>query len=709
MQALPSAAQPALPPLREELGLHPGPALANGEPSWTLEDPVRNGFFRIDWMTFEILRRWALGTPQAIARALAESTPLQAAPEDVDAVLRFLQENQLVRPDPLASNRVMAARHKAASGTLATRLLHGYLFFRIPLVKPDAWLGRAAPGLAWLFSSGFLRLTLLALVLGGTLVWRQWDVFRSTLADSFTPGGILAYALALTFVKCAHELGHALTAKRYGCRVPTMGLAFLVLWPVPYTDTNDVWRLADRRKRLGVAAAGVRTELMIAVWATLAWAVLPDGLLRAIAFPLATTTWIATLAINASPFMRFDGYFVLSDWLDMPNLHARAFGLARWDLRERLFGLKEPPPEYFPRRRHWGLIAFAWAVWIYRLVLFIGIAVLVYHFFIKLLGILLFCIEMSWFVIRPIAAELRVWRSLAPRLRGSRRARRSVLLLLAVLVLAAVPWPTRVQSGALLRPGQVFPVHAPEHAQVAALPFREGARVATGQPLVRFAAPESGSRRAALEAQLERLRWQIGASGFDAEQRAASAVLREQLATLEAQLELLTQEESRYQPRAPFAGVLRDLDPELAPGVWVGKNERVAMLVGEGAHEASTYLDEETVRRVAVGDEAQFYPDGLSGPVLRLKVADIDRDATRVLPGAQWAAPQGGPVQARERNGAWYPEHAVYRVSFTVAEPAGALAGRAWRGKVVIDGRWEAPGARFVHALAALLRRETGF
>lgn len=698
-----------LPALREELSLHAGPALATGEPSWTLEDPVRNQFFRIDWMSFEILRRWQLGRPDAIARAVDADTPLAAAPEDVDAVLRFLQDNQLVRPDPLASSRALAARHKAATGTLATRLLHGYLFFRIPLVKPDAWLNRVAPSFAWLYSGGFLRLTLLALLAGGMLVWRQWDGFRATLADSFTPGGILAYALALSFVKCAHELGHALAAKRHGCRVPTMGLAFLVLWPVPYTDTNDVWRLPDKRKRLGVAAAGVRTELLVAVWATLAWAVLPDGLLRAMAFPLATTTWIATLAINASPFMRFDGYFVLSDWLDMPNLHARAFALARWDLRERLFALGEPPPEYFPRRRHWGLIAFAWSVWIYRLLLFVGIAVLVYHFFIKLVGILLFCIEMSWFVIRPIAAELRTWRSLWPRLKASRRARRSAIVSILLLLLVALPWPTRVQSGALLRPGQVFPVHAPEHAQVMALPFGEGARVASGQLLMRFAAPETGSRREALQAQAERLRWQVGAAGFDAEQRAQSGVLREQLATLEAQLALLDEEEARYQPRAPFAGVLRDVEPELAPGVWVGRNEKVAVLVGDGAHEASSYLDEETVRRVAVGDSARFYPEGLSGPALRLTVTGIDRDATRVLPGGQWAAPHGGSVLAREKGGAWYPEHAVYRVSFSVDQPAGALAGRAWRGKVVIDGRWEAPGARFLRALASLLRREAGF
>jgi putative peptide zinc metalloprotease protein len=700
---------PALPPLREELSLHAGPTLSTGEPSHTLEDPVRNQFFRIDWITFEILQRWSLGNAHDILLSLQAATPLELGEEDVDNVLRFLVDNQLVRPDPLASVKPMAVRHKAAGGSLATQLLHHYLFFRIPLVKPDRWLSRVAPSFRLLFSRGFLHLTLLAAVLGLTLVWRQWDEFRATLAGSFTPGGLVDYALAVVLVKFAHEMGHALTAKRYGCRVPAMGIAFLVMWPVPYTDTNDVWRLSNKRQRLRVAAAGVATELAVAVWATLAWAVLPDGLLRSIAFPLATTTWIATLALNASPFMRFDGYFVVSDWLDMPNLHSRAFALARWQLREWLFALGVPPPEYFPRRRHWGLVLFAWAIWVYRLLIFLGIAVLVYHFFIKLVGIFLFCVEMSWFVFRPIFSEFRVWGTLWPALRRSPRARLSAMLAGLALLLFVLPWPTRVQSSAVLRPADVFPVHAPVHGKVAALPFAEGARVRAGQVLMQFSAPENGSRRDSLQAQAERLKWQVESSGFNAEELAQSGVLREQLATVQAQLAALEEEDAHTRPVAPFDGTLRDVEPELAPGVWVGKHERVAVLVSDRAHEASCYLDEEDVRRVSVGDSARFYIDGHAGPALRLAVTGIDRDASRTLPSGLWAAAQGGSVPARDKQGAWYPEHAVYRVTFKVEDPAGVLGGRAWRGTAVIDAKWEAPGARFVRTLASVLRREAGF
>ena len=702
-------AQLRLPPLREELSLHAGPALATGEPSYTLEDPVRNQFFRIDWLTFEVLRRWSRGTPQRVLDDIEHATPLDIGLYEIEAVLSFLDQNQLLQPDPISSVKVMVARHQAQRGAWYTQLLHSYLFFRIPLVKPDRWLTRVAPSFEWIFSNTFARLTLLALVISGVQIYREWDRLGSMLMDTFTPTGLACYGLALAGVKCAHELGHAITAKRRGCRVPTMGLAFLVMWPVPYTDTNDVWRLNNKHHRQQVAAAGVATELIIAIWSSLAWAVLPDGVLRSIVFPLATTTWIATLAINASPFMRFDGYFVVSDWLDMPNLHGRSFALARWDLRERLFGLGAPPPEYFPPRRHWGLILFAWGVWLYRLTLFLGIAILVYHFFIKLVGIFLFAIEMSWFILRPLATELRVWRKLWPQIRTTRRTRRTAWLLGLAVLLFVLPWPTRVQSSGVLRPAEVFPIHAPEHAMLAALPLRDGAKVKAGDVMLQFAVAENASQRQGIEAQIDSLRWRSEGAGFDVEQRAQSMVLREQLASAEAKLDLLKEQAARYTPVAPFAGTLRDIDSELAPGVWVGKNERVGVLVSDKGEEVSTYLDEDTVRRVAVGDSARFYPDGLEGPFVRLTVAGIDQDATHVLPSGMWSAQHGGSVAAREKQGYWFPEHAVYRVTFTVAESSGELAGRSWRGKVVIAADWEAPGARLVRGVAALLWREAGF
>lgn len=514
---------------------------------------------------------------------------------------------------------------------------------------------------------------------------------------------------ALFIVKILHELGHAFTAKRYGCRVPAMGVAFLVLWPVAYTDTNEVWKLADRRKRLAVACAGVATELIIAVWATVAWAFLPEGSLKSVAFVLATLTWIATLVINASPFMRFDGYFILSDWLDMPNLHSRAFALARWDMRERLFGLGEPPPEYFSRRRTLALILFAYAIWIYRLVVFIGIAVLVYHFFIKAAGIALFLIEIGFFILLPVWRELKVWYNMWPRLKNSLRARRSAMLAAGIILLFAVPLPTRLAASGYLKPAQVYPIYAPAGARVASQPWAEGSMVPAGQPMLVLSSADLDLRGQRALAKLERLRWQVSAAALDEQQQQNLPVLQQEQAAAEAEAAAIAADGERFAPRAPFSGILRDLNPDAKPGNWVAAGEKLGVLVGQGKWLVETYLDEEAVRRVRVGDGARFFSDGLAGPHLPLKVVNIDRDAMRVLPNGMLATQAGGSVLVRERQGQLVAEHAVYRVTLEASEAPGELSGHSWRGRVVIRGEWEAPGASYLRAALALLWREAGF
>lgn len=701
----------ALPQLREELDLLPGPLLGDGQPSWTLHDPVRNQFLRLDWPTFEILSRWSLDDPQAIAESVAAETTLQIGAEEVKQVAQFLLEHQLVQPQGADSARQLAARLEKIQGSPLKWLLHHYLFFRIPLWRPDGWLERWQGAAGIFYHRNFLALTLAALALGLFQVARQWDVFFASLVDTFSWSGLAAYGIALVGVKFLHELGHAFTAKRLGCRVPAMGVAFLVLWPVAYTDTNETWRLTSRWQRLQVASAGIATELVIAAWATLAWALLPDGAWRSAAFVLATTSWVATLAINASPFMRFDGYFILSDWLDLPNLHQRSFALARWKLREWLFALGEPKPEHFSPRREAGLILFAWATWLYRLVVFLGIAVLVYHFAIKLVGIALFAVEILWFILLPLKQEWKAWAERWPRIRTSPRSRHSLAVLAAVLLLAVVPWPGRVTASAMLHPVEAWPVYAPSGARVEALPFKEGELVPQGAMLLQLYLPDLKMRRQALLARVEQMRWQAAASGFDAESRQRLLVNENALVTALAELASLDTELQHYAPQAPFAGRLRDLDPDLQVGQWLARKEKIALLVrDDGRWLVETWLDEEAVQRVTVGDQALFITEGPVHHTLRLQVTSVDRDASRVLPRPELAVQSGGHLLTREKSGQLVPERAVYRVAFEV--PAGALEDwgqLSWRGQLTVHASWEAPASRYLRQAAVVLIRELGF
>ncbi len=164
----------------------------------------------------------------------------------------FLEQNQLVYPSVKTVAR-LAARSNGNQWLQWKWWVHHYLFFRVPLVRPQRWLAVVEPYLRWLFAPLTAWVVAGLGALGLILAARQWDVFQQTLVESVSPEGLAGFLIALAFAKTAHELGHALTATRYGVRVAHMGVAFLVLWPMLYTDTGESWRLRSRYQRLAVA------------------------------------------------------------------------------------------------------------------------------------------------------------------------------------------------------------------------------------------------------------------------------------------------------------------------------------------------------------------------------------------------------------------------------------------------------------------------
>jgi putative peptide zinc metalloprotease protein len=694
-----------MPPLRPELRLHPGPTGTDGAPTWTLVDPARNRFFRLGWPVFEMLARWTLDSPQAIAQAVSDETPLSLAEDDVQTLVAFLAGNDLLRastPEQVGRLNTVA---RAAKHSPAQRLLHGYLFFRIPLLRPDRALGRALPWLGWVFTQGFLFATLGALVVGLALAARRWDSFTATLVDMADPAGLVLYGGTLAAVKALHEIAHGIAAKRLGCRVPTMGVAFLVMWPVLYTDVNETWALTRRRDRLSVAAAGVLAELAVAAWATLAWGLLPDGGAKTAAFLLATTTWVSSLLLNLSPFMRFDGYFILMDALDLPNLHARAFALARWGLREALFDLGEPAPEAMAAGRQAALIAFAWFVWVYRLVLFLGIAVLVYHFFIKVVGIALFGVEIVWFVLRPLGAELREWWRVRRVIRAAPRARIPLVLLLVGLAAAVIPWQTRITAPAMLKSAQHLGLYAPTAGRLLRVAAAEGQRVAEGEALFVLDSPDLDHRLAQAERRIRVLEYELASQSFDTDLRDRAQALREELATVIAERLSLLRERSRATIRAPFAGRIVDPVPDLAPGQWVNPRERLAALAGDGPWVVEAYVGETEVGRLSPGDRGRFLADDPARAALPCRIVAIDHDSLRRLGEPALASSAGGPIAVRTGDKAAIPERALYRIR---CQTDGAAPARPLRGVVLVDAAPESLLGATLGAVAAALLRESG-
>ena len=703
---VPVPAMPGAPPpaqawagLREELHLHEAGVNPDGSPAWHIADPVRNHFVRIGWLEFEMLKRWSLADAAGIAASVSAETTLRPTAADVECFARFLREQSLLRQ--------VAGRATAPRGPWAW-LLHNYLFMRIPLLRPARFLGVLAPRLDWMYSGGFLAVTLLAGLFGLLLAARQWDLLASNLARAFTLEGSLGFLGALALSKLVHELAHAVTATRQGVRVGHMGIALVVMWPMAYTDTGESWKLASSRHRLAIACAGILAELALAAWCTLLWVFLPDGGLRTAVFFLATTAWVWTLAINASPFMRFDGYFILSDWLDLPGLHQRAAQWARRALRAAALGIVDPEPENLPRHYQRGLIAFGVLTWFYRLVVFFGIALLVYHAFFKLLGIVLFAIEIWFFIARPVWFELRTWWTRRDEVSGS-RARLLGLLCGFLLLLALLPWPTRVEAPGVLRASIEQTIYSPYAARLEALRVREGQRVDAGAVVGELFAPrQAGERDKALAAAEGYGRAASGALALENDGAARQVMADSRRARWSAEISARSAELARLRLVASEGGEVRDVNPLLAAGSWVNASTPIAWVVQPGGWRVEAMVGEGDRLRLREGGGATVVVQGRT-QVLRGRIAAIDNTRVQRLPHLLLAASHGGPLQVvpGEAGGALRPVDVVYRV---LIEGEGDLDRAAVRAvRVHLDADHESLARRWLATGLSVLVQQGGF
>lgn len=695
-----------LPGLREDLRLIPGAPDANGQASWLISDPVKHRFIQIDIEAHAIFHAWGRARTQSELRALLlAETGRDIGASEIAALVRFAQANELIDPDD-GGWRDFTRRALAAKPNWAMWLVHNYLFVKIPLLRPDAFLARTARFVAPLYTRGFALVWAVITLIGLYLVSRQFDAFLRTFPHFFSLGGAALYVVTLAVVKTCHEMGHAYTAARYKCRVPTMGVAFLVMAPMLYCDVTDAWKLTRRRERIAIDAAGMAAEFILAGFATFLWAFLPDGGLRSAAFLVATTSWVASVAINLSPFMRFDGYYLLSDMLGVGNLQSRAFALGRWRLREMLFGLGAKPPDRLSPELRRGLILYAWAIWIYRLVVFFGIALLVYHYFFKALGVLLFIVEIGWFIAKPIADEVQAWWSMRNDI--SRQGRTFVSLGVASLAAAVfvVPWSGRVEAPAQMEPKNYERLFAPGPAQIAAVHMAPGQAVAAGDLLIALQSPKIEHEASLARTRLALINARLARRAADGRDRGDSLSLETELAMTQEKLAGLAREQAQLAIRAPHAGRVAEVNPDLNIGRWIARDEELGILVEPGPMVARGYLSEEAVARVDVGATGSFVGDFLGQGAQPLSVADIAYAGAAKVDIPSLASAYGGPIAVRETlDHALIPETGLYLVTMDL--PADA-DGRVSRGTAVIAGRRESMAARFWRQIARVLVRETG-
>ncbi|UVT18915.1 MAG: HlyD family efflux transporter periplasmic adaptor subunit [Nitrospira sp.] len=697
-----------LPPMREDLQLLAGVPADDGSPTWVLVDPLRGKYFQIGWQAYQILSRWNGRSAEAVTTAIHAETTCRVTLKHIDDLLKFLHGHHLMRDPPQGGYRTYGSQSEAARPQWLMWLVHHYLFVQIPLVRPNRFLRATLPYIEWLFAPSTAWIIGLLGLIGLYLASRQWNTFTATMLHFFTPQGLMLYVLCLVIVKILHELGHAYTATRYGCRVSTMGIALVLMVPMLYSDTSEAWKLTARRQRAAIGAAGIIVECSLAAVSICAWNFLDDGVERSVTFFIATTSLALGVGINLNPFIRFDGYYVLSDLLGIPNLHDRACTFGQWQLRRLVFGLETPMPESVSATRRRFLVGFAWATWLYRFLLFLGIAFVVYHFFFKLLGLLLFAFEIGWFILLPILRELKAWWTLRGAVRDPGRVWISAGAAVLLAMVFIIPWSDRISLPAVLESTPHATIYASVPGRIVELTVAEGGHVQKGDGMMTLESPALEKDIALTKKQIEVEQLRGRRESHDQEKLARRDVTLEELKSRLTQLEGLVQQQHNLSLATPISGVVADRAEALHVGRWINRELPLAYIVDPVGEELHALATETDVGYLRVGQSARFIPEGAERPSLKaqvIEIRDIDESSYSV---PYLASLYGGEVPVREdANHKLRPETSIYRITLRLTEPPPRW-NQAVRGTVLVEG----PRISLVHHAwekgVRILIRESG-
>lgn len=663
--------------LRSDLKIYPAP-LNQGQRSWVVEDPVSGQHYQLGVEEGEFFLQLSReASLDAALLALVKNTPFRPSLLEVLAFVERLQQEGLALL-PAEEQISRGTEHRSVAGSFGQRLLHGYVYFRIPVLRPDRFLSQTYRSIAWLWSAPLRAFYLLAGLLGWALTLQQLEHYADSSSFLFTPNGLLGFGLSLIALKIGHEFCHAYATKSLGLHVRSMGVAFILLWPVLYTDTSDAWKLSSLRQRLKISSAGVLFELVVAGLALLLWAILPDGIVRSLMFFLSSSSLASSLLINLNPFMRFDGYYLLMDWWGVDNLQPRAFALLRHRVRCWLVGWQGAIPEQHPQQRR--LLIYAAATLIYRLVLALTIALLVYHMTFPALGLLLLVVELWIFILRPLWSEMRDLYQQRALWGEHYFLWRSGAVLGLLLLLLALPLPSLERLPALLLYRDSQTLQAPAAGQLLQWQVQLHQEVKQGQLLARLQDEGLQQERLLRQFDLKMVELRLSQSDNSGEQGGYRRWLLAEKARLLAALAKVRSAEQLLEIRASRAGRVVALNEKLREGVFVAKKSHLLTLATTQTVAVSAYVNEALLANLPplaqLRAELVIADRGWFG----LQAERLSPLPVRRLPNQSLYDFAGGPLVALRQGRTVEPKEAQFELQFqSRAVPADLPHGaRVW-------------------------------
>ncbi|HEY6967053.1 MAG TPA: hypothetical protein VI229_06250 [Burkholderiales bacterium] len=584
----------------------------------------------------------------AVSAQLGDGAPTQ---EEVIRLLGQLHSADALLCDVPPDSLEVFRRYEQHERMLWKRRLWTPLALRFPLLDPDRFLVRTLPWVDPLLGWIGALVWLAVVAAGATLAASHWTDLTADISDRvLDPANLVLLWFVYPVVKSIHELGHAYATRKWGGEVHEIGLMLLVLSPVPYVDTSSAWAFKDKRRRMMVGAAGIAVELFLGALALFVWLAVEPGAVRAIAYNVMLICGVSTLLFNGNPLLRFDGYYVLADAIEIPNLGQRANQYLGYLFQRHVLGVTEAEsPAHTPGERVWmalyGVGSFVYRVFItFVIVLFIA-----GKFFV--IGVLLAIWAVATQVLMPIGKSV-LYLTGNPTLRRSRA--RAIWTSLGIAVAAAlllfvVPAPSWTRTEGVIWVPEEAQVRAGAEGFVERLLVPVDSEVRRGEPLVQAEEPFLATRVAVLEAQLEEL-----LAKYDAmlpTDRVQAQMVRDQIVAAEANLRRARERQAALIYRSTASG--RFVVPNAAdlPGRFINKGQLVGYVVEPRELTARVALlqdDIALVRQSTKAVEVMFAAWG-SDPVS----ARIRRElpgASLQLPTAALGSAGGGPIAVDPRD-----------------------------------------------------------
>lgn len=554
-----------------------------GEHWVILRDTLGSDWFRVSAEAYRFISRLSLErTIDAVWQETLLVEPEQAlSQEEVVQLLGQLNLSNLLQYDRNTAAASLFERYTRRRNKERLALWMGFLSIRIPVFDPDQWLEKARPLIDALLSRTGITLYLLLLTTGIlALINRADDLFQQS-AGILAPGNLILLYVGFIIAKLVHELGHAAVCKYHGGEVHTLGLMLLMFAPMPYVDASSSWGFRNRMQRVFVGFAGVLSELSVAAVAALIWANTAPGTLNALAYNVIFAASVSTALFNLNPLLRFDGYHILVDLLDTPNLYQRSREQIRYLIERFLFQLPSTQPAAHNRAEViilplYGILSLLyWVVLMFTILFFIAQQYLD-------LGVALAWIMGFSVLVMPVFKLLR-YLITNPKL-GAQRTRAILITgLLGVTgigIVGILPAPDRVRIEGVVEAPRYRQLYTDAAGRIVERVAAPGNRVEAGQPLLRLENPDLLLEIEAVKAQLA----QLQAQELRAVTQAVADLspLHQQRVAIEQNLAQLEQQRDALTVTAPINGIWSTPEFEATLGRWVTRGGQLGSIVEGG-------------------------------------------------------------------------------------------------------------------------------